>query len=511
MPSATEAVGPLVLFLFGDRMALLQVWLTALGLVALLILLQVFCRKLRVPALPLRLPLLAVLAWALVATFPLGLVPEHYRPWIQVVDKLLITYAGLRLVLWLILELPATGGWRKPPPQILIQLLMLGGASIATVIVLRELARIDLIGLATTSAVLTAILGLAAQEPLKDLFAGLELQFDDMFQLGDFIQVGDGVDGVVVKINWRDTCLRNISGDLVVVPNTQITEAVVKNHTFFKLMGNRFSVGLDYAFPTSKARALLLQAIRHHPLALDDPPPAVRVKQYDDSSIEYEIIVFQPPGNSADLLNMRSDLLEQIWYALEREGQSVPYPVRELKPKRVQLDASHPAQMSEKERLQILSRNPIFAELTDQELNNLARKARCVRFAPGEVVVMEGEIGSSLYQLVAGIVEVLKEKPQEPPFQVANLNPGDVFGEMSMLTNSERSATVQAVSECLLLEVSRTDLSPLLKNNPELMEKLARLVSKRRGELEGLTRERVKVQENFLLKSMQQLFTSLSG
>jgi small-conductance mechanosensitive channel/CRP-like cAMP-binding protein len=452
-----------------------------------------------------------VLSWALIASFPLDIAPEHYRPWIQVVDKLLISYAGIRLALWLILELPATGGWRKPAPQILIQLLMLGTASLATVIVLRELARIDVIGLATTSAVLTAILGLAAQEPLKDLFAGLELQFDDVFKLGDFIQVGDGVDGVVVKINWRDTCLRNISGDLVVVPNAQITEAVVRNHTFFRQMGNRFSVGLDYAFPTSKARALLLQAVRHHPLVLNDPPPAVRVKEYDDSSIEYEIIVFQPPGSAADLLNLRSDLLEQIWYALEREGQSVPYPVRELRPKRVQLDASHPATMSESERRRMLARNPIFAELTDPELDTLASNARCVRFAPGEVVVLEGDKGSSLFQLVTGVVEVLKEKPQEPPFQVANLNPGDVFGEMSMLTDSERSATVQAVSECLLLEVSRADLSPLLQNNTELMEKLARLVSKRRGELDGLTRDRVKVQENFLLKSMQQLFSTLSG
>lgn len=457
---ATAAFGSQISLLLGERMALVQIWLSAIGMLALLTLLQLFCRRLRIPALPLRLPILAVLAWALVASFPLQLVPQHYQAWIQIFDKLLITYAGIRLTLWLVLELPATGGWRKPAPQILIQLLMLGGASVATVIVLRELARVDVIGLATTSAVLTAVLGLAAQEPLKDLFAGLELQFDDVFKLGDFIEVGDGVEGMVVKINWRDTCLRNISGDLVVVPNAQITEAIVKNHTFFNLMGNRFSIGLDYAFPTSKARALLLQAVRHHPLVLDEPAPAVRVKEYDDSSIEYEIIVFQPPGNAADLLNLRSDLLEQIWFALEREGQSIPYPVREIRPKRSQLDDTHPSALGEQERRRLLARSPIFSELSGSELDALASKARCVRFAPGEVVVLEGEKGSSLFQLVNGVVEVLKEKPQEPPFQVANLNPGDVFGEMSMLTDSERSATVQAVSECLLLEVDRDDISP---------------------------------------------------
>ena len=216
-------------------MPLLQVWLTAITFLALLPPLQQLTRRLRLPDLPLRLAAVALLAWAGVRSFPAGLAPRAYLTWILLADELLFSFLAIRLLLWLSLELPPALGWRKPPPRILVQLLMLGGSAIATVIVLRELARFDVVGLVTTSAVLTAVLGLAAQEPLKDLFAGLELQLDDIFQVGDFIEVDQQHRGVVVSVDWHDTCLRDMTGTLVAVPNTTVTEAVVRNFGRFGL------------------------------------------------------------------------------------------------------------------------------------------------------------------------------------------------------------------------------------------------------------------------------------
>jgi CRP-like cAMP-binding protein len=81
---------------------------------------------------------------------------------------------------------------------------------------------------------------------------------------------------------------------------------------------------------------------------------------------------------------------------------------------------------------------------------------------------------------------------------------------MSMLTDTNRSATVRALEECVLLEVTRPSLSPLLQQNPSLMDRLAHLVSQRRGELEGMEREKVNQHENQLLKRMKQLFETLT-
>jgi small-conductance mechanosensitive channel/CRP-like cAMP-binding protein len=489
---------------------LLEVWLTAIVLMVLLLPLQLLIRRLRLPKLPLQLATLTILSSAVVRTLPLILMPVHYRAWISTIDELMFSYLGIRMALWGFLEMPAALGLRKQPPDILLQLLILGGGAVATVIVVQEQARFNLVSLLTTSAILTAMIGLAAQEPLKGLFAGLELQFDDVFSVGDFLALGDGTSGVVVSINWRDTFLRDLTGALVVVPNTKVTEVVVRNYVSFGAMGNRFNLGLDCSLPPSKAKQLLLDVLEKHPRVLKEPPPAVRVLDFADSAITYDLLAFQQPGNLGDLLDLRSELLEQIWFTLERAGQSLPYPVRELRPKRTALDAGHPEQRGLQERRDLLSRNPLFGDLNEEEMLQLATTSRCLRFAPGEVVVREGNRGDSLFQVVQGLVQVLKDQEGSEPFQVACLKPGDIFGEMSMLTDSNRSATVRTLEECVLLEVSRPSLGPLLLDNPPLMDRLAHLVSKRRGELEGMEREKVKQNENQLLKRMKQLFETLT-
>lgn len=175
------------------------------------------------------------------------------------------------------------------------------------------------------------------------------------------------------------------------------------------------------------------------------------------------------------------------------------------------LDGRHPSRLDLDERQRLLRRNPLFAELNPDEQICLAAEVEGLRFAAGEVVVREGDPGRSLYQVVEDSVEVLKTAAAAPPIRVAQLKPGDIFGEMSLLTDSARSGTVRAIEECVLLEVSQEDLRPILQHNPELMERMASLVSRRRGELKGLEQETMKASHNQLLTRMQQLFSSVLG
>ncbi|MCT0210994.1 MAG: hypothetical protein DCF18_14180 [Cyanobium sp.] len=487
----------------------LQVWLIAISSLALLLMARNLCRAGRWPAFPLQLPVVATVVWAISRSLSPLVLPLGYRPWFALLDELVLIYAAIRLLLWVGLEVPAALKLWNRPPEILLQLLMLTSGTVATVVVFKELARFDLLGLVTTSAVLTAMIGLAAQEPLKDLFAGLELQLDEHFQQGDFIWLEDGTAGVIVEINWRDTCLRDLTGTLVIVPNTKITSEVVRNHGAFGFMGNRFSIGLDYAFPTTQAKQLLLESVRQHPRVLAEPEPIVWVKEFADSAILYDIVVYQAPGGLAAQLSLRSDLLEQIWYRLERAGQSIPYPVRELRRQAPQVKTSQPVSSAEAERRRLLALNPLFKALNEEEIDRLASHIRCVRYAAAEVIVREGDRGGAMYQVVEGSVDVWKQKSGEAPIHVASLEAGALFGEMAMLTDSTRSATVQAQEECLLLEVNREHIGPLLQDNPELMERLAQLVSGRRAELEGLELASRLAQQNQLLRAMQQLFTTL--
>ncbi len=190
--------------------------------------------------------------------------------WLGAVDELATAYALIALLAWLTLECPAALGWWRPTAKILRDVLNLGLSALATVLVLQRLANLNLVGLVTTSAVLTALIGLAAQETLKDLFAGIELQLDPPFREGDWLSVGDD-NGTVA-----DQPMRRIS-----------------QH---EPVGNRFEIALGYEIPPARARQLLLRVMSDNPQVLNEPPPEVLILSYEDSLIRYELQGYQRGG-----------------------------------------------------------------------------------------------------------------------------------------------------------------------------------------------------------------------
>lgn len=488
-------------------MALLHRLLPALAAAAALWVSQRLVQRHRLPELPLRLGLLALACWTLLPLVDRTALPVDYRPWVSVGETLLLALAGLRLSLWLTLELPAGLRWWRRPPELLIQLLMLGLGALITVVIVRESARFDLVGLVTTSAVLTAILGLAAQESLKDLFAGLELQLGDDFSVGDWLDLGNGVQGVVETITWRDTMLRNLDGCRLIIPNSKITAEVINNRSAQGVASNRFDVGLDYGFAPAQARALLAGVLCQHPRVLSDPAPRVVVKEFGESAITYELQVWQQEMNLRAVMDVRSELLEQIWYALQRAGQTIPYPVRELQPrKRAQPDAALQAGTPI-----ALDNSVLLAVITPDQRQQLAAAGRCQRFGPGEAIVREGEPGDCLFQVLEGQVEVCKEVSPGRQVQVRQLGPGELFGEMTLLLDAPRSATVRALEECRLLRLDRAAVAPLLQEHPELLQQLAQQVEQRRRELDQLSAQESAPGNASLLNTMRRLFQAVRG
>ncbi|MFM7394310.1 MAG: cyclic nucleotide-binding domain-containing protein [Cyanobium sp.] len=478
-------------------LGLVPTWISAALGAALLLLLARTCRRRGLPALPLRLPLLALLAAVVVPAIPLAAIPFGSRLWLGAIDDLLLVYAGIRLAVWLALELPGGLGWWRRPPDLMLQLLMVGGAALGTVVVARQTARFDLVGLVTTSAVLTAVIGLAAQEPLKELLAGLELQISEDFNLGDLLDIEGGARGVVHSVSWRDTSLRNMEGALVVVPNTRLTTGVMRNLSAFGPVSNRFEVGLAYDFAPGRARSLLLGVLSQHPLVLNDPAPIVRLKQFSESAITYDLQVWQQEASDQAILNLRSELLEQIWYALSRAGQSI--------------SSDGDRAPTPEECRETLAANDLFLGLTPEDLDRVLASSQAVSYAAGEAIVQEGARGESLYQLLRGRVTVLKQVQPGHTVPVAELGPGDVFGEMTLFQGAPRSATVRALEECHLLRVGRAGFRELMERDPALIERFAALMSERRAKLESLSRDQRQEQTNALIDTMKRLFFAIRG
>ena len=453
---------------------------------------------------PLKLPLLAVVATAasqVLVALPWASMPAAQR-WIHLAILLLWVYAGLRVAAWLSLELPGQLGLWKGPSKILRDLGLLLLAATVTVILVERQGHISLVGLITTSAVLTAVIGLAAQETLKDLFAGITLQLDPPFREGDWIDLGEAR-GHVSQLTLMNTHLLAVDGAQVVLSNSSVAQSNLRRFRPSFPVGNRFSISLDCSFPPSQAIALIGRVVGQHPQVLQTPSASVWVNAYADSAITYEVLAFQRNTGDRANLQLRSDLLEQLWYALEREGQSLPYPVREIRRHRPSTQGADPSPNIGR----LLADNPLLTSLRLDQLQLLAENTSLHRFGSGEVVVREGDPGDALYQVIQGSVSVTKAR-DDGDIHVATLHVGDVFGEMTLCVDEPRNATIRTLEESVLLCLERRDLLPLVTSDPSTLDGIAQLVAQRKAMLEQHSNVASRSSDT-ILQRMRELFQSM--
>jgi CRP-like cAMP-binding protein len=158
-----------------------------------------------------------------------------------------------------------------------------------------------------------------------------------------------------------------------------------------------------------------------------------------------------------------------------------------------------------------LEGSTLFAVMTTVQRQQLAAAGTVLHFGPGEAIVREGEPGDCLYQVLQGRVEVLKAIGTARQVAVRQLGAGELFGEMTLLLDAPRSATVRALEECRLLRLNRASVAPLLQTQPELLQQLAEQVSRRRQELDQLNQSDNEPAETSLLATMRRLFQAVTG
>ena len=372
----------------------------------------------------------------------------------------------------------------------------------------------NLVGLVTTSAVLTAVLGLAAQQTLKDLFAGISLQLDPPFRLGDWVDLGE-ISGVVESLTLMNTRLRNLEGARIAVPNATVVQTGLRRFRQDDPVGTRLRLGLDYALPPDQAMALIHAVVADHPRVLRDPAPRIWLLDYGDSCLVYELLLWHHDARLGVRNQLCSDVRSQLWYALAREGWSIPFPVRDIQPRRSRRDRADPSLLGAARCAALLASHPLFADLEPAQLEVLAAACRVQRFGPGEAVLRQGDTGDALYQVVEGQLAVLLTVADQPEQVVAQLAAGDVFGEMGLFAAEPRSATVRSLEACVLLELRRHDLAPLLAGDPALADRFAGLIQARRAATQELVqqgeREREGNGSSGLAARIRQLLLQVGG
>jgi len=123
-----------------------------------------------------------------------------------------------------------------------------------------------------------------------------------------------------------------------------------------------------------------------------------------------------------------------------------------------------------------LKRIPLYADASDEELNKVAAFAQTKEVPEGEVVIEEGGFSRALLAIEDGTAEVTREGEH-----IADLGPGDVFGEAGMLDDEMRSATVTATSRLKLISLGHFEVKRLKKAAPEVYAAIEDLVEDRKG------------------------------
>lgn len=332
-------------------------------------------------------------------------------------------------------------------------------------------------GLLTGSGILALVLGLAMQDLLGNVIAGMSLQVSKPFKQGDWLIV-DGKYAEIIEINWRSTRLRTNDHITLDIPNSKIAQDSITNLNYpWPLYSMRIRVGVDYDTPPQRVKEVLREAALAS-LALKDPPPKVFLVDFGDHAVVYEVKYWMKDHS---LYNDTLDSVQtNIWYALKRAGITIPYPIRTLHHERPRPAST---QLPERVRRKLLAID-FFSTLGEDLATELLSDSRHLHYGRGETIVRQGEKGDSMFAIVHGTAKVQHDRAGKL-HEVGTLKYGDCFGEMSLLTGDPRSASIIAESDCELIEIAKEKLAPVLEDQPALLNQLSNLLAERRLQLEN--------------------------
>jgi small-conductance mechanosensitive channel len=339
-----------------------------------------------------------------------------------------------------------------------------------------EFPNANLGALFTTSAIFGVILGLALQDTLGNFFAGISLQADRPFQVGDVITVGSQRHtGVVEEISWRAIKIRTFQNHVVLINNSGAAKEPIEVCPRDNLNARLVFFNTLYTDSPAKTIHVVREAVRETDNVSARVTPIVRIRNLGENGVEYECKYWledYAKYNDTDAL-----VRQRIWYAFRRAGLNFAFPTRTL-----HVERKPGSEMREKDGgaiVERLSAVDIFAPLSVEETGMLAQAAVRHVFAPGETVIRAGDPGSSMFVVHNGRVQVQVNENGRPR-PVATLNEGDFFGEMALFTGEPRTANVVALEETEVLEIGHGAMKLVFDTNPDLVESLSFIMTERR-------------------------------
>ena len=332
---------------------------------------------------------------------------------------------------------------------------------------IRDIYDQELDGLLVTSTVVSAVIGLALQSTLTNLFSGFSLQIESPFNIDDWVNLG-GHEGKVVSQNWRTVTLLSRENHRVSLTNAFVADDKIINYSRpTRRQIHNFYIELDYSHPPNKVKKVLRDVLNEIEEVDLDTNHGAFVVDYMGSGIKYCMRYWL--YDYADVLLIQDIVLTRVWYALKRNGIKIPYPTTE-----VQMHVSEDAggevdHIDNAYVVKFLSNLDWLKGMQTENIEKLASNAKLKLYAKGDLMVRQGADGNSMFIIIDGHAKVNLRGENNNNIEIAEKQPGEFFGEMSLLTGEPRTASINAGADCHVLVIDKGSFSSLIISDEKIL------------------------------------------
>ncbi len=204
------------------------------------------------------------------------------------------------------------------------------------VLVIGFLMILHTIGISITPLITTLGIGglavaLALQDTLANLFAGLHIVATKKVRPGDYIKIETGEEGYVTDITWRDTTIRQLPNNIVIIPNSKLASAIVTNYYFpERELAVLVQVGVSYDSDLEKVEKVTIEVAKEVMQEVSGGVPEfnpfIRYHTFDDFSINFTVIL--RAKEFVDQYLVKHEFVKRLKKRYDQEGIEIPFPIR---------------------------------------------------------------------------------------------------------------------------------------------------------------------------------------
>ncbi len=342
-------------------------------------------------------------------------------------------------------------------------------------------------GLWATSGVAVVVIGFALKQIISDIFSGIAINLEQSYRIGDWVEFEmeskprKSMYGQVIEVNWRATHLLTNAQETIVIPNSLMAGIKFINYSSpEKHYRAEVLVSLSHTIPVDRVKRILIAAIKSTPGIMEKPEPEVILFEFNERGALWAARFW------VSSFHLNRKMVKRAHENILRHLQIAGIPLSYTRVDRRALTDDELKIDSRPSKKLLLQRTEIFNLLGQTDISILSENMAEHTFNSGDYIVQKGSDGTSLFIVAEGLVDIMALDTNENEKQITSIEPGNYFGEMSLLTGQVRTASAQTRCETLCFEIDKKDLMPILTKKPELLEKISELMAERRYRLNEL-------------------------